>query len=68
MVKSTRSPDHIADHVKRRGCRHNYVLYSKGADYYDLPYWTFVHLAKDAGSTVELRRMAVADTFESAEG
>ena len=64
MVKSTRGPDHIADHVKRRGCRHHYVLYSKGADYYDLPYWTFVHLAKDAGSTVDLHRMAVADTLQ----
>ena len=44
MVKSTRGPDHIADHVESRGCRHHYVLYSKGADYYDLPYWTYVHM------------------------
>ena len=57
MVKSTRGPDHIADHVESRGCRHHYVLYSTGADYYDLPYWTFVHLAKDAGSTVDLHRI-----------
>ena len=49
--------------MQKRGYRHNYVLYYTGADYYDLPYWTFVHLAKDAGATVELHRLAVADTL-----
>ena len=63
MVRKSRGPDHIREHVEKRGYKHNYMLYSKGAYYYDLPYWTFVHLAKDAGATVDLHRMAVADTF-----
>ncbi len=63
MVRKTRGPDHIADHIEKIGYRHHYVLYFSGAAYYDLPYWTFVHLAKDAGATVELHRMAVADTL-----
>ena len=63
MVKKSRGPDHIADHINRVGRKHNFVLYSKGADYYELPYWTFVTLAKEAKSTVVLHRMAVADTF-----
>ena len=63
MIRKLKGPDHIADHIEKRGYRHNYVLYYTGADYYDLPYWTFVHLAKDAGATVELHRLAVADTL-----
>ena len=63
MIRKVKGPDHIADHIEKRGYRHNYVLYYTGADYYDLPYWTFVHLAKDAGATVELHRLAVADTL-----
>ena len=63
MVRKTRGPDHIADHIEKLGCRHHYVLYFTGAEYYDLPYWTFVHLAKDAGATVVLHKMAVADTL-----
>ena len=63
MVRKSRGPDHIREHVEKRGYKHNYMLYSKGAYYYDLPYWTFVHLAKNAGATVDLHRMAVADTF-----
>lgn len=63
MIRKLKGPNHIADHIEKRGYRHNYVLYYTGADYYDLPYWTFVHLAKDAGATVELHRLAVADTL-----
>ena len=63
MIRKSRGPDHIREHVEKRGYKHNYMLYGKGAYYYDLPYWTFVHLAKDAGATVDLHRMAVADTF-----
>ena len=57
MVKKSRGPDHIADHVERCGYRHNYVLYYTGAVYYDLPYWTFVHLAKDAGRKESVKEM-----------
>ncbi len=63
MNKKLRGPDNIREHVEKRGHKYNYMLYNKGAYYYDLPYWTFVHLAKDAGATVELHRMAVADTL-----
>ncbi len=63
MINKTRAPDHIAEHIEKRGHKQNYMLYSKGADYYDLPYWTFVHLAKEAKSSVKLHRMAIADTF-----
>ena len=63
MVRKSRGPDHIREHIEKRGYKHNYVLYGAGAYYYDLPYWTFVHLAKDAGATVDLHRMAVADTL-----
>ena len=58
MIRKSRGPDHIREHVEKRGYKHNYMLYGKGAYYYDLPY-----LAKDAGATVDLHRMAVADTF-----
>ena len=63
MVRKSRGPDHIREHIEKHGYKHNYVLYGAGAYYYDLPYWTFVHLAKDAGATVDLHRMAVADTL-----
>ena len=42
--------------MQKRGYRHNYVLYYTGADYYDLPYWTFVHLAKDRWENVETNK------------
>ena len=57
MIRKSRGPDHIREHVEKRGYKHNYMLYGKGAYYYDLPYWTFVHLAKDAGATVDLHRI-----------
>ena len=63
MRRRSLIPQHIADHVERQGHKHHYVRYSEGADYYNLPYWSFVHLAKEAGSTVELHRSAIADTF-----
>ncbi len=46
MVRKSRGPDHIREHIEKHGYKHNYVLYGAGAYYYDLPYWTFVHLAK----------------------
>ncbi len=55
-------PAHIAEHVRSRGEGHHYVSYYDGAVHYDLPYWTFVHLAKEAGATVELHKSAIADT------
>ena len=35
MIRKLKGPDHIADHIEKRGYRHNYVLYYTGADYYD---------------------------------
>ena len=34
MIRKLKGPDHIADHIEKRGYRHNYVLYYTGADYY----------------------------------
>lgn len=45
------------------GRNHNYISYAEGAKYYDLPYWTFVKLAKEAGATWALRKTAMVDTI-----
>ena len=63
MVNKTRAPAHIMEHLEKVGRKHQYVSYAQGAKYYDLPYWTFVHLAKDAGATVNLHKTAIADIF-----
>ena len=63
MIRKSRGPDHIREHVEKHGYKHNYMLYGKGAYYYDLPYWTFVHLAKDAGATVDLHRTFAIDRY-----
>ena len=61
MNKKTRGPDHIREHLEKVGRQHQYVNYAQGARHYDLPYWTFVNLAKDAGATVVLHKTAIAD-------
>ena len=61
MNKKARGPDHIREHLEKSGHRHLYMNYARGAHYYDLPYWSFVTLAKDARATVVLHRTAIAD-------
>ena len=41
--------------------RHDFTTYAKGARLYDLPYWTFVRLVKEAGANWPLRKTAVVD-------
>ena len=31
MIRKSRGPDHIREHVEKRGYKHNYMLYGKGA-------------------------------------
>ncbi len=62
MKSKRKCPAHIAEHVRNRGEGHHYVGYYDGSVHYDLPYWTFVNLAKDAGATIELHKTAIADT------
>lgn len=59
MAKKVRSPDldkYITEDKKKE-----YVTYAKAYRQYDLPYWTFVKLAKEAKATVHLRKTAVVD-------
>ena len=44
------------------GRHHNYITYAQGARFYNLPYWTFVNLAKKAKATWALRKTAIVDT------
>lgn len=61
MVKKNKGSDHIREHLEKNGHRHQFVNYAQGAHYYDLPYWSFVNLAKDAGATIVLHKTAIAD-------
>ena len=44
------------------GRHHNYITYAQGARFYNLPYWTFVNLAKKAKATWALRKTAIVYT------
>ena len=59
-MKKTRGPDHIREHLEKAGHRHHYMNYAQGAHYYELPYWSFMNLAKDEGATVVLHKTAIA--------
>lgn len=41
--------------------KHRYVTYSQGARELEMPYWTFVNLAKKARSTIELKKTCLCD-------
>ena len=43
------------------GKKHAWVTYEEGAKLYNIPYWTFVHLTKEAKATLPLRRTAIVD-------
>lgn len=55
-----RGPD-LEKYLEKR--EHNYITYAQGAKFYDLPYWTFVKLAKQAGASWALRKTAIVDTI-----
>lgn len=38
-----------------------FVTYSEGADIYDIPYYSFVRLAKEAKANYSLRKTAIVD-------
>lgn len=63
MAKKTRGPDLVAEHLDKVGRQHEFLNYAQGTKYYDLPYWVFVNLAKDAGATVVLHKTAIADRW-----
>ena len=56
--KKARGPD-LEKYTEGRN--HHYMTYLEGAKYLSLPYWTFVNLAKEAGATWSLRKMAIVD-------
>ena len=60
MAKKPRGPDYLEEFItddKRR----DFQTYAKAYRQYDLPYWTFVNLAKEAGATICLRKTAIVD-------
>lgn len=56
--KQVRAPD-LEKYLEGR--KHRYTTYEKGARMYNLPYWTFVKLAKDAKATWPLRKTSMVD-------
>ena len=46
------------------GKKHAWVTYEEGAKLYNIPYWTFVHLAKEAKATLPLRRTTIVDLMK----
>lgn len=60
MAKKARGPDYLEEFITEDK-RHDFQLYAKAYRLYDLPYWTFVNLAKQANATVCLRKTAVVD-------
>lgn len=59
MAKKVRGPNldkYIPEDKKKQ-----FKTYMEAHKQYDLPYWTFVRLAKQAGATVCLRKTAVVD-------
>ena len=56
--KQVRAPD-LEKYLEGR--KHRYTTYEKGARMYNLPYWTFVKLAKDAKATWPLRKTDMVD-------
>lgn len=57
--KMIRPPD--LDWIIREERKHEYATYAKGARMYDLNYWTFVNLAKEAGAAIMLRGTPLVD-------
>lgn len=47
---------YITEDKKKR-----YITYEEGAKLYDLPYYTFVNLAKEAKASIKLRKTAIVD-------
>lgn len=43
------------------GNKKRYVTYADAARYYEMPYWTLVNMAKEAGATWALRKTAMVD-------
>ena len=43
------------------GRERQWVTYKEGAELYNMPFWTFVHLAKEAKATMPLRKTAMVD-------
>ena len=43
------------------GRERQWVTYKEGAELYNMPFWTFVHLAKEAKATMALRKTAIVD-------
>lgn len=60
MAKRPRGPDYLEEFITEDK-RHDFQLYAKAYRQYDMPYWSFVRLAKEAGATVCLRKTAVVD-------
>ena len=41
--------------------KHKWVTYEEGAKLYGMPYWTFVHLAKEAKTIYRVKRMVLVN-------
>lgn len=57
-MKKTRAPDlekYLDGHERR------FVNYAQGARLYNLPYWSFVRVAKEANSNYPIRKTCIVD-------
>lgn len=57
-MKKSEHPD-LEKYLEGRGRR--FVNYAQGAKLYDLPYWSFVRVAKEAESNYPIRKTAIVD-------
>lgn len=57
-VKKNHGPD-LEKYLDGHGRR--FVNYAQGAKLYQLPYWSFVRVAKEAGSNYPIRKTCIVD-------
>ncbi len=57
-MKKNKGPD-LEKYLDGHGRR--FVNYAQGAKLYDLPYWSFVRVAKEADSNYPIRKTAIVD-------
>lgn len=57
-MKKSKVPN-LEKYLKGRGRR--FVNYAQGAEIYDLPYWSFVRVAKEAESNYPIRKTCIVD-------
>lgn len=56
--KNAADPD-LGKYINRE--KREYITYQQGAEMFEMPYWSFVNLVKEAGANFTLRRTAMVD-------